>query len=225
MLNVLGKTVKQIEQWQENCAELQLFIQKLLGPTVQENVSIADIAVTKDGMSPKKNKEMDEAVVTKDNRRYYKNGQPVSPEDQVTMKREIRRGRTIVAGEEDEAVSPLQEPSDSAETEEPTPDADEPQVASTDGEKTSRAKILKTEKVMETNSILNKWVGEYFSDRRAGNFNEAMIIKKRIERMIKEKDLDRDTVYYSGSTGASLEEPDAEGEDSETTETENKLEL
>jgi len=193
MLKCLRKTTKQIEHWQEDCATFQLFLQKLLGEDAYNENSIADMSVKPMPLGKKK-KDMNE-IITDNSETKQIDMSTGKPKNKVARSVVIglKTGKFKQVGEDEEPTeaNPLQEPSDDSEAKD-TSDSDNP----------SRAKILKTETVMETNTILVKWVDQYFARRRAGNFNEASIIKKRIENMIKEKDLDRDTVYYSGTGGA-----------------------
>lgn len=198
MLSCLDKHVKQIEKWQEHCSELQLFLKVLLGEEAYNENSIADIAVNKNAF---KKKSINEAELAGDVKDKDKSGNDVivTPEGKTKKLTKIQARAIQTNGDED--VSPLQD------VEEPEPKNEK---------ETTRTKILKTEKIMETNTILNKWVDQYFSNRRKGNFTEANIIKNRIENMIREKNLDKETVYYNSSSGDILEPEDSE--DSENSE-------
>lgn len=208
MIRTLNKTVKKIENWQESCADFQLFIRTLLGESILTETSIADVAVkVPESGDVKKRKltENEKMVVTKDDMgNFVIDGKPVDRETQTKLKNALDRDQRVVdiidKKEENESdVSPLQEPSGQG--------GQKPRASET----TSRDKIIRTERYMQINNVIQKWIKQYFSNRRSGNFGEASIVKRKIENMISEKDLDRDTVFYAGSISndVSDSEPDA----------------
>jgi len=193
MLKVLNKTIKKIDKFEEECSDLILGLGTLLG----ENVSIADVAVNPNP----KDKKIEEAILSQDRTgKLKKDGVILSPEDQKQAKDAKRRKETIVAGDEDPA-----------ETVEPDPDAESEETFTKKKQGSLKGRIIKTEKMLETDETLRKWVSEYFAARRKGSFQEANIIKKRIDSNIDDKNLGRETVYFRADD-VEKDDPDEEPE-------------
>lgn len=185
MLNVLNKSIKKIENFQENCAELCFSLGTLLG----ENVSIADIAVNK--TPEKKRRALKEAVIKR------KSGEVIQI-DSAGKKRklprsianEVERGAQVLSAGDEENIK--------EKSNKNSKENDKVSALGAEKEKPGalRGKIIKTEHELEINDSLSNWVANYFDARRQGRFAEADVMKRRIDSVIGEKRLDRETVYF-----------------------------
>jgi len=177
-LKCFEKTIKRIENWQESCVGLQHDLRVLLG----ENVSIADIAVTKDGYEKKK-KNISETTITADNKGTIKQitgnrESRLSPQKEKEIKIALDKGQTIVAGDE--------EPSE-------TPEEQDTQ----NQHKITVARIKRTEDLVPKDPKIMSYLGRYYDARRNGNFEQAKHIQSKINEFIANRDLDHETVYAS----------------------------
>jgi len=179
MPKLFSKVLKKIDSFQEDCADLILGMEILLG----ENVSIADISVN---ATPKK--KLKESVLMakgRDVKRIDSEGNvsTVTPKEVRTIETMKKKGYQT-------------NDSDGEEKD----DEDSEEITTSEKDKTGalRGKIIKTEKELEINDSLRDWVKNYFLARRQGNFSEADILRERIESTIFEKNLDKETVYYRG---------------------------
>jgi len=202
VLKKLEKTVQQISEWQENCANLQHALRTLLG----ENVSISDVAVTKDAFDPdKKKKDLEEAEIAGDIKDKDRAGRDVivTPEGKTKkltpqQSREMQRNGDE-GGEEDEDQATL-------------------------------ARIRKTMDILGSDEKLRGLIVKYFDFRSAGNFGRATEIKKLIEEMVENRDLDAETVFASYDLGLGIggdseedkevDEPEEDPEEDKDSETE-----
>ena len=211
MLKVLNKTIKKIDTFQEDCASLIYGLRNLLG----ESTSVADISVNPTAFEKKK--RLKESIVK------TSTGDVVEI-DEMGKKKKLP---TAVASEIDKGGK-LLSAGDDGEKEEPATDGDDKKNKTDDTSKKGslRGKIVKTEKELESNKSLRKWVIQYFEARRQGNFGTAEVLKSRIDQFISEKDLDEPTIYYRADAieQAALEkdEKDSKSDDEESDEDEDK---
>jgi len=180
VLKDLEKTVAKISEWQESCAELQHGLRILLG----ENVSIADVAVTKDGFAPKKKKgEIDEAEMAGD------------------IKDKDRSGRDVVITPDGKTKRLT--PQQSREMQR-NGDGDEDEDGEDNTRRATLTKIRKTQDILQSDQRLREFIVKYFEFRMTGNFGRADEIKLIIQDIIDSRELDSETVFASYDLGLGI---------------------
>jgi len=216
MFNTFKKTIKKIEIFQEDAEDLTFAIKKLIGGEMfDESVELKEdgravfqgqtvVYMNEDGQVKINNKFVGDKEIIKEAYDMVKKNIEEnvsvgdiaivkSPEgDKIKDNKEIKE--SDVDGEEG--------PSDNVDIE---PDATDDDIDSdsgvdsgdlSDDENINRVK--RAQAALE--GPVGKFVEDYFRHKLSGNFGQARVEKRKIEREIRIKDLDREVVYHGSTT-------------------------
>lgn len=167
VLNKLDKTVKRIESWQEDCANLQHALRTLLGES--GGTSIADVSVAPMPMGKKK-KSMDEAEMAGD------------------IKDKDRTGRDVIVTPDGKTKRLTPQQSREMQRNDQESDAESQETLT---------RLRKTKSILQSDKRLQALVQKYWDFRLNGNFGRASEIKSIITEMVTERDLDSEIVFAS----------------------------